>query len=555
MERNSGSRKPRALGVITVLTTLVFSGIAVADNIVDNVDEIKDNSGGLTLVAGGASGSAQIKVVSSEGKDGDDGCNIDSGESLSLTFNVPAGVTASPEPLEFKTCDQFLTVAFSASSAAVSGTVTADIKSNNTGAGKYNNNVSIPITVTQPTTGGGDPGGGGDPADTAPPTDMAAPADAFISIDDAAAWTNDAGGAVRANLSATDDVGITSYRLAESKSGLDGAPPVPVTSATSFVQLDVAFTLTGSEAAAKEVWLRVCDATGNCAEASDTIGWDKTVPTVAYTSASPGANGAGWHNVDVTATFTATDNLSGFTAGGDLQATGTATTSGEGSGVTVGSPVFTDVAGNTAVAGAETSQPFNIDKTAPTKIAFVGGPAEGQSYYFGFVPGAPTCTAEDALSGMASCVVSGYAATVGSQTLTAKATDVADNVSTAERTYTVLAWTIKGFYAPVDMGGVTNTVKGGSTVPLKFEVFAGDTELTDTSIVKPVVSKVSCTGGATAPVEELAPTGGTSLRYDATGGQFIFNWQSPKQAGTCWSVTVNTADGSSITPPATFSLK
>jgi hypothetical protein len=31
------------------------------------------------------------------------------------------------------------------------------------------------------------------------------------------------------------------------------------------------------------------------------------------------------------------------------------------------------------------------------------------------------------------------------------------------------------------MGGVYNTVNGGSTVPFKFELFAGDTELTETS--------------------------------------------------------------------------
>ncbi|MDP8961871.1 MAG: PxKF domain-containing protein [Actinomycetota bacterium] len=562
MNSNSGSRKLRALGVITALSTLVFSEIAVADNINDT---IADNSSGITLVAGEATptnNSAQVKVVSSQGNDGDDGCNIDPpNESLKITFKLPSGVTASPASLTFTACDTFLTVAFSASAAAVSGTVTADITGNTTGKGTYNNNVKIPITITQPTTGGGggDTGGGdtgGGDTGGEEPTDTEAPTGASISINGGAAWTNDAEGNVTADLSASDNVGVTSYRLAESSTGLDAASDVTVTPAAASLSLsNVAFTLTGAEAAAKEVWLRVCDAAGKCAEASDTIGWDHTAPTVAYTSASPGANGAGWHNVDVTASFTATDNLSGFTAGGDLQTTGTATTSGEGTAVTVGSPAFTDVAGNTAAAGAKASPAFKIDKTAPTNIAFVDGPAEGQSYYFGFVPAAPTCTAEDALSGMASCLVSGYAATVGSQTLTAKATDVADNFSTAERKYTVLAWTIKGFYAPVDMGGVTNTVKGGSTVPLKFEVFAGDTELTDTSIVKPIVSKVSCTGGATADVEELAPTGGTSLRYDTTGGQFIFNWQTPKQPNTCWSVTVNTADGSSIKPPAIFQLK
>ena len=57
--------------------------------------------------------------------------------------------------------------------------------------------------------------------------------------------------------------------------------------------------------------------------------------------------------------------------------------------------------------------------------------------------------------------------------MTATATDNAGRTATATRSYTVNAWTTKGFYQPVDMDGVYNTVKGGSTVPLKFELFAG----------------------------------------------------------------------------------
>ena len=53
--------------------------------------------------------------------------------------------------------------------------------------------------------------------------------------------------------------------------------------------------------------------------------------------------------------------------------------------------------------------------------------------------------------------------------MTATADDVAGNETTATRSYTVLAWTLTGFYQPVDMNNVVNTVKGGSTVPLKFE--------------------------------------------------------------------------------------
>jgi YDG domain-containing protein len=115
----------------------------------------------------------------------------------------------------------------------------------------------------------------------------------------------------------------------------------------------------------------------------------------------------------------------------------------------------------------------------------------------------------------------------------------------------------QGFYNPVDMGAVYNTVKGGSTVPLKFEVFraGGTTELSDTSIVNQplMTSQINCSNGTEDSIESLASTNGTALRYDITGGQFIFNWQTPKKAGACYRVTVETNDGSSIS--ALFKLK
>jgi hypothetical protein len=116
----------------------------------------------------------------------------------------------------------------------------------------------------------------------------------------------------------------------------------------------------------------------------------------------------------------------------------------------------------------------------------------------------------------------------------------------------VLAWTLSGFYQPVDMNGVWNAVKGGSTVPLKFEVFAGPTELTSTSIVSALVKQVTCNAGAEDTVEVVA-TGGTSLRYDETAGQFIYNWQTPRLPGKCYTVTLTTLDGSAIS--ALFKLK
>ncbi len=116
----------------------------------------------------------------------------------------------------------------------------------------------------------------------------------------------------------------------------------------------------------------------------------------------------------------------------------------------------------------------------------------------------------------------------------------------ATQIFTVPRLEIRGFYAPVDMNGVVNAVKAGSIVPLKFEIFAGSTELTDTSNVRFVVTKVNCTSGAIEDTIEITTTGGTSLRYDNTSGQYIQNWKTPTGVGACYKVSVYTvaADGS-----------
>ena len=205
----------------------------------------------------------------------------------------------------------------------------------------------------------------------------------------------------------------------------------------------------------------------------------------------------------------------------------------------------------TDAAGNEATGSFTVkvqDTIAPSNIQFVGNINDLDSFFFGSVPNAPTCTATDGGSGLnaAGCVVSGHSNLVGTHTLKATATDKAGNTATKEITYTVKAWTTKGFYSPVDMGSVVNTVKGGSTVPLKFELFAGTTELTDTSAIKFTATKTNCAPNATEDAIEVTATGGTSLRYDSTGGQFIYNWKTPTGAG-CYTVTMTAADGSTIT--------
>lgn len=125
---------------------------------------------------------------------------------------------------------------------------------------------------------------------------------------------------------------------------------------------------------------------------------------------------------------------------------------------------------------------------------------------------------------------------------TATATDKAGNTASSTRTYTVDPWRTDGFAKPIDMGGVFNTVKNGSTVPVKFAVYAGDTKVTDTSKVAFSAAKVTCATGAVEDAVEVT-AGATSLRYDSTAGQFIYNWATPQTAGACYALTMTTADG------------
>jgi hypothetical protein len=289
---------------------------------------------------------------------------------------------------------------------------------------------------------------------------------------------------------------------------------------------------------------------------------DKEAPTVgdaAIVSGTLGKNG--WYQSDVTVSFTATDNVSGVV--GDR--TRNVTSAQQGAGIVLDSPEFSDVAGNVREAGNKKSATFKVDSLAPT-VSLLNGPVAGSTYVFGTVPAAPTCGASDATpgsglvdaddtaTGVQDCVVTGYSTSVGPHTVHATATDNAGNSTTVSRTYTVGAWTVNGFYAPVDKG-IHNTIKGGATVPLKFELFAGSTELTDVSAVDSFVAqRVTCDTGLGSDSVETTSTLATSLRYDTTGGQFIQNWKTPAGAGNCYRVTLTAKDGVS-TISALFKTK
>ena len=93
-----------------------------------------------------------------------------------------------------------------------------------------------------------------------------------------------------------------------------------------------------------------------------------------------------------------------------------------------------------------------------------------------------------------------------------------------------------------------NTIKGGQTVPLKFELFttAGGTELTSVSdVLGFTLVGLPCMTGWEDPLDpDFTTQGATVLRY--SDGQFIQNWETPKGANKCYRVTMTARDGSQL---------
>ena len=272
---------------------------------------------------------------------------------------------------------------------------------------------------------------------------------------------------------------------------------------------------------------------------------DSTPPQLTPVINPPSPDGTnGWYRSDVQVGWNVTDPESAITSqtGCDPQ-TVTADTAGES---------FTCQATS---GGGTSGATVTIKRDAtPPSVALAGGPADGASYSYGSVPPAATCNATDATSGLASCTVSGYGTTLGSHTIVATAIDEAGNTATASATYSVVsAQQISGFFAPVHDNEL-NVAKGGSTVPLKFTVFDGTTPITDAADVTPSVSHVACPGASMVAVTVAAATAGsTTLRYDSSGAQFIYNWKIPSNPGACYQVTMTTSDGVSLS--ALFQVK
>ena len=110
------------------------------------------------------------------------------------------------------------------------------------------------------------------------------------------------------------------------------------------------------------------------------------------------------------------------------------------------------------------------------------------------------------------------------------------------------AYRFTGFYQPVD-NGEWNGAKAGRTIPVKFSL-GGDQGL---EIIKdgfPKATKIACPGGSTPvdSIEETVTAGGSSLSYDASADQYVYNWKTKKSwADSCYRFELGLNDGTSHT--------
>ncbi|HZT82478.1 MAG TPA: Ig-like domain-containing protein, partial [Gemmataceae bacterium] len=332
-------------------------------------------------------------------------------------------------------------------------------------------------------------------------------------------------GAVTVTLSAADQAGLSG--VAATYCTVDGGGQ----------QAGTTVALTDDGVHTIQYWS--VDAAGNVEAAHTlTVKIDQTAPAInavrdllAYAAAH-----GGWNNADVTASYTASDAASGLAS----PDSGSYVFSTEGAGQSHTFTVY-DVAGNSASA---TVDQVNIDKTPPTVSITAPGSA---AHYLLNQAVAAIYSSADALAGIASSagtVANGAnidTSSVGSHSFAVTAADKAGNTTTQTVTYYVDYNYGTGLFAPVTAG---KAFKLGSTIPVKFQLKDANGNY---------ISNLSAVLAIQLDGSAATATGGTSLRYDPTAQQFVFNLSTAgvKTEGS-HTITVVLASGQTISVPITL---
>ncbi len=134
---------------------------------------------------------------------------------------------------------------------------------------------------------------------------------------------------------------------------------------------------------------------------------------------------------------------------------------------------------------------------------------------------------------------------IGNHTIIITASDPAGNTTSTSLSYNV-GYHFGGFLPPIktDGSGIYNL---GRTLPIKFQLTDASGNFVSTAVAQLVVTQVQSGIVGTIPVTLATSTNDTGnlFRYDSSGNQYIYNFDTGQLTGGTWQIKVVLDDGNS----------